>query len=916
MATFSSSVGLITGINIAETVDQLMSLASRPRDTLATRVAGLQEQQVAVGELTALSIGLQLSVKRLASARVFQQVKTTSSNDTLLAATVTGTPATGTYSFTPVRTAQSHQLISGGVASSDQALGGGAFKLRFGGFLDQGLDLELLNGGAGVERGKIRITDRSGASAVIDLRFAVTVDDVLDRINANDDINVTALADGDAIRLVDETGLAITNLKVQEVNGGSTAADLGLAGIDVAASGATGQDLVRLFNQLEVGQLNDGNGLSIRNELPDLEVRFRDGSTLEVDLTRDDVSTVGDLLDALNAADPDRLQAALSADGKRLVLTDLTADAGGTFAVSSALGGTLAEDLGLTGSATGGVLTGGRLLSGLKSPLLRSLHGGQGLGTLGQISLTDRSGASATVDLAGTETLGDVVERLNASGLGLTVSVNSARNGIVVQDQTGATAGNLVIANADATNTADQLGLTFDGAADSVNSGSLDLQVFHEHMRLDALRNGQGVRTGSFTIVDTMGKTGAVNLRTSTVETVGDVLELINGLGIAVEARINDTGDGILLVDTARGGGTLTVIDTGNGKAAADLGLAGTAQVVDVGGTPTQVIDGTTTTTITFDAEATLADVARQINERELGVTASVFESGSGVTPFRLVLSSGVPGTRGAMLLDGAELGLTFRELSPARDAVLMVGAADIPGAGILATSSTNRFSKVVEGLDLTVAGSSDEPVTIDVQSTDDSLVSNARLLVTQYNKLRDKIDELTYFNARSEETGILFGSREVLQIESQLSRLFTGRTYGLGAIGSLEQLGLSLDGEGQLKLDETRLQAAFASDPDAVQRYFLDEESGFAARLDAVIESIAGEGQSLLVTRNDTLQRIIDAQNDRIAFFDAKLERQREHYLSYYYKLELAVAKIQSNLSIVEGIKPMELFIGRSRRG
>ena len=154
-----------------------------------------------------------------------------------------------------------------------------------------------------------------------------------------------------------------------------------------------------------------------------------------------------------------------------------------------------------------------------------------------------------------------------------------------------------------------------------------------------------------------------------------------------------------------------------------------------------------------------------QINERELGVTASVFESGSGVTPFRLVLSSGVPGTRGAMLLDGAELGLTFRELSPARDAVLMVGAADIPGAGILATSSTNRFSKVVEGLDLTVAGSSDEPVTIDVQSTDDSLVSNARLLVTQYNKLRDKIDELTYFNARSEETGILFGSREVLQI-------------------------------------------------------------------------------------------------------------------------------------------------------
>ena len=56
---------------------------------------------------------------------------------------------------------------------------------------------------------------------------------------------------------------------------------------------------------------------------------------------------------------------------------------------------------------------------------------------------------------------------------------------------------------------------------------------------------------------------------------------------------------------------------------------------------------------------------------------------------------------------------------------------SDIPGAGILATSSNNRFANVVEGLQLTVGGSSDAPVTIDVESTDESLVSNVKLLVT-----------------------------------------------------------------------------------------------------------------------------------------------------------------------------------------
>ena len=135
----------------------------------------------------------------------------------------------------------------------------------------------------------------------------------------------------------------------------------------------------------------------------------------------------------------------------------------------------------------------------------------------------------------------------------------------------------------------------------------------------------------------------------------------------------------------------------------------------------------------------------------------------------------------------------------------------------------------------------------------------------------------------------------------------------GLGSVQSLEQLGLSVDAEGQLELNETKLQEAFADDPEAVAQFFTDEESGFVGKLDAAIESIAGEGNSLLVTRNDVLQRTIDSQNQRIEFFDAKLDRQRERLLMYYYNLELAIGKIQANLSVVEQLQPMDLMIGKS---
>ena len=73
-------------------------------------------------------------------------------------------------------TASAQQLLTRRFDSAAEALGDGGFSFRLGGHLDKGLSLAELNGGAGVERGKIRITDRTGATSTIDLSYAVTVD--------------------------------------------------------------------------------------------------------------------------------------------------------------------------------------------------------------------------------------------------------------------------------------------------------------------------------------------------------------------------------------------------------------------------------------------------------------------------------------------------------------------------------------------------------------------------------------------------------------------------------------------------------------------------------------------------------------------------------------------------------------------
>ncbi len=907
MGQITASTGLVSGIATGDLVDQLIALKARPRDLISARVSKLKNQQLALGQLTASVLGAELAADPLGKADLFSQTKLAVSNTALLSATVTGEPAVGSYQFTPVRQAQTQQLLSTGFAARDQAIGAGTLKFRVGGAVDESRELQHLNGGAGVQRGRIKITDRSGSSTTIDLRFAQTVDDVLDAINSNDDVRVAATVSGDSFQLVDLTGETVSNLRVSDVGLGTTAADLGLANINTASDAATGADVLHLYSGLSLGLLNDGSGVSFKTGLSDLDVTLRDGSSLSIDFhavggTAE--TTLSDLVNTINAADETRLRAEIAGDGDRLQLTDLTTDNGGTFSITSANGGEVAEDLGLTGTAVNGVITSGRLLFGLKSTLLSSLNGGRGLGTLGSIQLTDRSGATDAVDLSAAESLEDVIAAINAAGVGITAAVNQARDGLQLTDTTGSSASHLVVSSNDATDTAATLGLEIDAATSSVNGGSLAKQSLSENTKVSTLNGGNGLGKGSFLIYDSNGGAGSISLTALKPETIGDVIDAINALPNQVEARINDTGDGIVLVDLAGGSGTLHVTDLGNGTAAASLKLAGSSETVDINGTPTQIIDGTTAITLEITATDTLDDVVEKLNALDAGLTASVFSDGSGATPHRLSLLSNRSGKAGEILIDTSGIGFQLQEVTTAQDALIVFGAAN--GGGVLASSTDGKFDNVLDGVSITVNGASTETVTIDVTSTDEGILKAAGTFVEQYNRLVDKLDELTFFNADDGKSGVLFGTLEALRVENDLANLLTGRIFGAGSIRSLEEVGISITDTGTLELDTEQLKTKLAEDGDAVEEFFTSEETGFAARFKSLTTQLAGEDNSLLLNRVNSLQTRIDDSNRRIEFLNEGLEVQRELLQNQFYQMELAISRLRSNTTAISQIQAL----------
>src|SRR6185312_9218314 len=432
MGTITSSIGLISGINTGQIIDELMSIESQPNQLIQTKIDSTAAQKKAYTDLETQLQGIQTVGMALQRPTTFLQSTTTSSDPTVLTATAGPGAPQGSYQFQVAQLVTAQQTISNGYASASAPLQAGTLTFELGGgSLNPQTNLSSLNGGAGVGRGQFRITDAAGHSDVIDTSSAVTLDDVVNKINTSLDISVHASIQNDHLVLTDSSGGSGT-MAVQDMGGGTSAKDLGIAG-NATAGTLTGSSINYISTGTALSALNDNRGVRTGSN-GDLAITLSNGSVVNVNLAS--AQTVGDVINAINTSGAGKVKASLTPGAKGLTLTDTTGGAG-SFSVADVSGSHAAEDLGLTGAGSGGVINGGQLIAGLDSVLVSSLKGGSGL-QLGQISITDRNGGSATVNLSGAKSVQDILDAINsASGARVTASINSAGNGIQIQDASG-----------------------------------------------------------------------------------------------------------------------------------------------------------------------------------------------------------------------------------------------------------------------------------------------------------------------------------------------------------------------------------------------------------------------------------------------------------------------------------------------
>lgn len=911
MGSFSTGIGIISGFDSASLIEQILLGESRGRLRLQGQIATLQTRQSSMLEVNARLLGLQSAVSLLRSGSSFGAMQVSSSHADVLSATASSGAPAGDWTFIVEALASRHQVLAGGSVSQDAALGLDAFSIEFGGgALVSDMELSVLNGGTGVDRGRIEVTLGTGAGAtthVVDCTGITTVQDVMDRL-ASVDSQLQASLDDAAIELETTDGRSIS---VRSLDGATTAEDLGLTG-DGSTGVLHGEAIAVLGGETLLQSMNDGSGVLLREGTPDLRIRTHDGRVFDVDIPASS-TTLQDVIDAINnavdsngIANNGSMHVSIAADGLRLEFTDTTLGPG-SFTVASTGGNPhAASDLGIEQSVAGSTISGSRLLAGLDSVLLSNLNGGAGLVSGQQMQVSDRAGTTGAFTLSSSiESFGQLVDDLNqqASQAGVSVrfELNGAGNGLRVVDTTGIEDPAAVLAINGAL--ANSLGIEHDAAVSLVEGANLQHRYVDESTLLSNLNGGQGVGTGAFTIRDATGQVATVDVGAS-VQSVADLIDLIESKGLAVTARVNDRGDGILLESTAsETASTVTLrIEAAGGTTAVDLNLVGESTAVHGAGA---FIDGSSEHVLAVDASTTLAQLKELILEAGIPVTASLVHAGDGPDAWRLGLSSDRQGRGGRFMVDGRLGGgslMGVETVVTGADARIVLG--DDPADGIVLQSHTNTLSDVIDGLVIDLHAISASPVTVSVSRDAGAAREAVTAFVESYNQVADLLRSVDSYDVDTGMRGALFGDPTVARISRAMAALAMQRLDSEESIEGFEglwQIGIRMGSSGQLEVDEESLSNALASNPDAVEALFNREQEsqqGFAVRFDDLLESLTTEAGGVLGIADDRFQSQIELAAQSIEQIDMRIEARRVILIERFAAMERALAALQSQNS------------------
>ena len=440
-------------------------------------------------------------------------------------------------------------------------------------------------------------------------------------------------------------------------------------------------------------------------------------------------------------------------------------------------------------------------------------------------------------------------------------------------------------------------GLDLSGLLDQLESAErqklepLSLQRASYQTRISAFGQVKGALSAFQTAVEKLSEPSLFNRVSSSVD------------GEALKAASGD--------DAAPGQYNVTVTALATAYSIATSGIEDKEAQLGAGDVSLSLANGDSLT-VSLTAEASsLEDLRDAINAEDAGVQASIVNDG-GASPWRLALSSSETGSDAAIA--SVDFGALAGSLNLDADTEIIPQNAALTVNGISISSQSNQVEDAIQGvtLNLQAEGSATVKVERDTAGMSDEIQG----FVKAYNSLQGVMDKLTSFDSESGASGTLLGDATLRSVESRLRGVMSNMVGEQGdALRTLSSIGISLEVEGTLSVDEDHLAEVLNENRDGVAAFFNggDGKSGFAVRAQDTLDQML-RSRGLMDNATSGLETRIAGLEERYLQAEQRIDGVIAGYRRQFTQLDGIIAQMNSTSSyLTQQFEAMNAQLGRN---
>jgi flagellar hook-associated protein 2 len=211
--------------------------------------------------------------------------------------------------------------------------------------------------------------------------------------------------------------------------------------------------------------------------------------------------------------------------------------------------------------------------------------------------------------------------------------------------------------------------------------------------------------------------------------------------------------------------------------------------------------------------------------------------------------------------------------------------------------SASNTVTGAIPGVTLNLAGTDvGSQIQLSVAPNTDNITQAVNQFVSSYNTAIGDINAQFTYNSTTQTQGPLGSDGTLATVQSELLQLMTYTNSSNASFSSLASLGITMNDDGTLTVDNSTLSAAAQNNSSDLQT-FMQSTNGFATTLQSSLTTLTDPAKGALTVDSNNLQSTYTDLQGQINDIETQITSQHSNLVTQYSALNALLEDYPSQL-------------------